>query len=233
VTNRVAYSLAVKVSNAMDLLFFSGVTAYPFEVDPWNPGAFRLPTDAKAQGKMATDNLDAVLNAAGITPQHILLGQSYTAEAGAGPSFGARSGNWRSPGTALQVVDTGVAGAKALRRMTAVAPRKTLPFKGPVPGIEPILPRADVALRDMPAAPAIRVSSTVDLVFFSGITIYPPDVDPWNPGAFAVPQDVDAQEKLLIDEMDRALKAAGITWQHVVLIERVGEAANGSYLRQK
>jgi enamine deaminase RidA (YjgF/YER057c/UK114 family) len=233
VTNRVAYALAVKVGPEMDLIFFSGITGYPFEVDPWNPGTFRLPADPKSQGKIATDNIDSILTAAGMTPQHILLGATYTAEAGSGPSFGARSGNWRSPGTALQVKDTGVPGAKSLRRMTGVAPRKTQTFKGPVPGIEPILPRPDMVLRNMPAAPAIRVSSRVALVFFSGVTVYPPDVDPWNPGSFTAPQDVDAQEKMLLDILDAALKAAGITWQHVILIERVGESASPSYLHQK
>ena len=233
VNNRVAYALAARVSSDMDLVFFSGITAYPPEVDPWNPGSFKLPSDAKAQGKMATDNLDKVLTAAGITPQHILLGATYTAETGAGISFGERSGNWRSPGTALQVNDTGVPGAKMLRQLTAAAPRKAQTMRGPVPGIEPILARPDVALKDMPAAPAIRVSSAMDLVFFSGITVYPAEVDPWNPGSFNVPQDVDTQDKMLTDTIDRMLKAAGITWQHIILIARTGEASSGNYMREK
>ena len=233
VNNRVAYALAARVSSDMDLVFFSGITAYPPEVDPWNPGSFKLPSDAKAQGKMATDNLDRVLTAAGITPQHILLGATYTAETGAGISFGERSGNWRSPGTALQVNDTGVPGAKMLRQLTAAAPRKAQTMRGPVPGIEPILARPDVALKDMPAAPAIRVSSATDLVFFSGITVYPAEVDPWNPGSFNVPQDVDSQDKMLTDTIDRMLKAAGITWQHIILIARTGEASSGNYMREK
>jgi enamine deaminase RidA (YjgF/YER057c/UK114 family) len=233
VTNRVAYALAVKVRSDMDWLFFSAINGYPFEVDPWDPGAFELPVDPKSQGKVSTDNLDSVFNAVGITPQHVMISETYTAEPGAGPNFAGRAGNWRSPGTALQVTDTGVPGAKALRQLTAVAPAKTEAFRGPVPGMEPVLPRRDTVLEDMPAAPAIRVSSRLDLVFFSGTTVFPSDVDPWNPGAFAAPQDVDTQEKIVIDKLDNALKAAGITWQHVVLIHRVGEAANGSYLKQK
>ena len=197
------------------------------------PVTFKMPADAKTQGKMATDNLDSVLKAAGITPQHILLGQSYTAEAGAGPSFGARSGNWRSPGTALQVVDTGIPGAKALRRAHRGCSAQDRGTQGPGSRNRTHPSRADIALKDMPVAPAISVSTAVDLVFFSGITVYPPDVDPWNPGTFTAPQDVETQEKMLTDEIDRALKAAGITWQHVILIERVGEAASGNYLKQK
>jgi 2-iminobutanoate/2-iminopropanoate deaminase len=233
VTNRVAYALAVKVRSDMDLLFFSAITGYPFEVDPWNPGAFKLPVDPKSQGKISTDNLDGVFTAVGITPQHTMLGATYTAEPGAGPNFAGRTGNWRSPGTALQVTDTGVPGAKALRQLTAVVPAKKEAFRGPVPGMEPILPRRDLALKELPAAPAIRVSSSVDLVFFSGTTVFPGNVDPWNPGSFTAPQDVDAQERIVIDRLDSALKQAGITWQHVVLIQRVGEAANENYLKQK
>lgn len=233
VTNRVAYALAVKVRSDMDWLFFSAITGYPFEVDPWNPGTFTLPADPKSQAKVSTDNLDSIFNAVGITPQHVMISETYTAEQGAGPNFGGRAGNWRSPGTALQVTDTGVPGAKALRQLTAVVAAKREPFRGPVPGMEPILPRQDMALKDLPAAPAIRVNSSVELVFFSGTTVFPNDVDPWNPGAFTAPQDVETQEKIVIDKLDNALKAAGITWQHVVLIHRVGEAANGSYLKQK
>ena len=233
VTNRVAYALGVKVRSDMDWLFFSAINGYPFEVDPWNPGAFTLPADPKSQGKVSTDNLDSVFSAVDITPQHVMISETYTAEQGAGPNFAGRGGNWRAPGTALQVTDTGVPGAKALRQLTAVVPAKTDAFRGPVPGMEPVLPRRDVALKDMPAAPAIRVSSRLDLVFFAGTTVFPSDVDPWNPGMFTAPQDVDMQEKIVVDKLDNALKAAGITWQHVVLIHRVGEAANGSYLKQK
>jgi enamine deaminase RidA (YjgF/YER057c/UK114 family) len=233
VTNRAAFALGAKVSRDMDLVFFSGITAYPPEVDPWNPGTFKLPADAKTQGKMATDNLDRVLKAAGLTPQHILQTATYTAEAGAGIDFGQRMGDWRPPSTALQVADTGVPGAKMLRQLTAVAPRKAQPLRGPVPGIEPVLARPDVALKDMPAAPAIRVSSNMALVFFSGITVYPREVDPWNPGTFRSPQDVDAQERMLTDSIDRMLKAAGMTWRHVILIARTGEAASGNYMREK
>ena len=235
VTNRAAYALAVKVRNDMDWLFFSAINGYPFDVDPWNPGTFTMPADPKAQGKVSTDNLDGIFTAVGINPQHTMISATYTAEAGAGPTFGSRTGNWRSPGTALQVSDTGVPGAKSLRQLTAVVAAKKEAFRGPVPGLamEPVLPRRDTTLKSLPAAPAIRVGSGADLVFFSGTTVLPANVDPWNPGTFTAPQDIEAQEKIVIDELDAALKAAGITWQHVVLIQRVGEATKGTYLAQK
>ena len=117
-----------------------------------------------------------------------MISETYTAEQGAGPNFAAEVTE-RAPGTALQVTDTGVPGAKALRQLTAVVPAKTDAFRGPVPASNLLLPSRDTALKDMPAAPAIRVSSRLDLVFFAGTTVFPSDVDPWNPGAFTAAQD--------------------------------------------
>src|SRR5688572_15277485 len=80
------------------------------------------------------------------------------------------------------------------------APRRGSPrltFSRVVAGIEPILHRSGLMLRDLPAAPAIRVSSAVDLVYLSAVTAYPADVDPWNPGSFRVPFDLGAEQKLL------------------------------------
>jgi enamine deaminase RidA (YjgF/YER057c/UK114 family) len=230
--SRVGYALGVKIDRRMDLLFFSSITPYPFEVDPWNPGEFKLPAEPAAQSKLATESLDAIMNVAGITPQHFMLGAGYTAQQGGGPSFGARSGNWRSPGTALQVVDTGVPGVRGLRQITAVAPHKAGAWNGPVPGIEPVL-APGMTLKNMPAAPAVRVSSSASLVFFPGITIYPDGVDPWNPAGFAPPEDIETQEKMVLERIDAMLRASGLTWKNVVLIGRVGEAPAGTQLRQR
>ena len=41
----------ILVSKDMDLVFMSALTAYPFNVDPWNPGEFRLPTDARRRAR--------------------------------------------------------------------------------------------------------------------------------------------------------------------------------------
>jgi len=89
-----------------------------------------------------------------------------------------------------------------------------------VRGIEPILPRPEVALKDMRYAPAIRVTPDMDLVYFSGMTAYPMEVDPWNPGAFKLPENIDEQNRMLTDNIDKMLKATGITWQHIILMVR-------------
>jgi enamine deaminase RidA (YjgF/YER057c/UK114 family) len=183
---------------------------------------------------MATENLDRVLEAAGIGFQHIVMNVNYTTPEGGAIDFRARWGTYSPCSTSLRVTGTGIPGATVLYQLNAAAPRKAMPAtKGIAPGIEPILHRSGVALRDLPAAPAIRVSSDVDLVYFSGITAYPANVDPWNPGSFALPDDNSAQQKMLTDNVDRILKAAGISWNNIVLLTVTGEAAPGMSMRDR
>ena len=61
----------------------------------------------------------------------------------------------------------------------------------------------------------------------------PIDVDPWNPGSFTLPPDAATQEKMLANNVERTLKAAGITWQHIVLLARTGEAAGLSSMTDR
>ena len=228
VVARTGYAPGIFVSKDMDLVFMSGLTAYPYNVDPWNPGEFKLPADAAARGKMATENLERIIKAAGITWQHLIFRVSYTAPGGGGVPFQERQGDWRSCSTSLRVTDTGVPGANILYEMTAAAPRRAQAAKGPVPGVEALLVEPGMTL-----APAIRVSSDVDLVYFSGITAYPIDVDPWNPGNFRLPQETAAQEKLLVDNVERMLKSAGIGWQNIVVLNRTGEGAPLSSMTER
>ena len=147
------------VSKDMDLIFMSALTAYPYKVDPWNPGEFKLPTEPDARGAMATENLERIIQAAGITWQHLIFRVSFTAPGGGGVNFGAKQGDWRSCSTSLRVTNTGVPGVNVLYQMTAAAPRRAPAAKGPLPGVEPLLVEPGMSL-----APAIRVRSDVDLV---------------------------------------------------------------------
>ena len=226
---RTGYAPAILVGRDMDLVFMSALTAYPFNIDPWNPGEFRLPADAEGRARMTTENLERIIQAAGMTWQHLIFRLSFTAPGvGGGPDFQQRQGDWRSCSTTLRVRDTGVPGVNVLYQMTAAAPRRGALTKGPVAGVEPLLLE-----RRMNAAPAIRVSSDVDLIYFSGITAYPVDVDPWNPGRYRLPEDAAAQEKLLVENVDRMLKTAGISWQHVVVLNRTGEGAPFSTMTER
>jgi enamine deaminase RidA (YjgF/YER057c/UK114 family) len=119
-----AFAPAIKVSSEMDLVYFSGITAYPLEVDPWNPGAYRLPQDMDSQNRMLAENIDRMLRAAGITWQHIIMIVRYVAEQGGANYMREKLGDWRPCSTSLRVTDTGVPGAKVLYEITAVAPRR-------------------------------------------------------------------------------------------------------------
>jgi 2-iminobutanoate/2-iminopropanoate deaminase len=234
VTDRMAYAPGIQLPRDMDLIFFSGLSAYPWDVDPWNPGSFSIPVDPPARGNMATENLAQVLEAAGIGWQNIVMNVNYNAPGGGTIDFRQRWGTYSPCSTTLRVTDTGVPGTNVLYQLNAAAPRKALTStQGVVPGIEPVLHRSGIALRDLPAAPAIRVSSDVDLVYLSGITAYPASVDPWNQGSFALPNDPGAQQRMTIDNVDRMLKTAGVEWNNIILLALTGENAAGLSLRDK
>lgn len=223
VTDRSAFAPGIEISPELDLLVFSGISAYPPDVDPWNPGSFRMPQEPAERSKMATENLDRLLEAAGATWEHIVFNVNYNAPGGGGINFGAQYGDWRPCSTSLRVNDTGVPGANVLYQITATAPHKQITSRGPVAGIEPIFHRPGVTLKELPQAPAIRITRDVDLVYFPGVTAYPLGVDPFSPGTRKLPDDLAAQEKMVADNLDRMLKAAGLTWQHIVLMARTGE----------
>jgi enamine deaminase RidA (YjgF/YER057c/UK114 family) len=234
VVDRQAYAPAIKISKELDLLLFSGMTPHPFEVDPWNPGNFKMPADPAERSRMVTEKVDQVLMAAGATWEHIVFNVNYTAAPGGGGiNFRERQGDYSPCSTSLRVASTGVPDTNTFYQITATAPRKAITTRGPVPGIEPVLHRSGITLKDLPAAPAIRISSDVDLVFFSGVTAYPHDVDPWNPGSYKVPEDVAMQEQMVSDNVDRMLKAAGIGWQNIVLLTRVGDVRGLTAMRER
>ena len=212
VTGRVAYAPGIKVPRDMDLIFFSGLTAYPWDVDPWSPGAFKVPADPAERSRLATANVEGVLKAAGVGFQHIINNVNYTAPGGGPVNFREHWGDYSPCSTSLRVTDTGIPGTNVLYQLNAVAPRKTIAAaRGVVAGIEPILPRPGMVLRDLPAAPAIRVSSDVDLVFFSSVTAN--------------------DEQGLASGVERALKGAGLAWNNVVLMTLVGQGVTGATLR--
>jgi enamine deaminase RidA (YjgF/YER057c/UK114 family) len=231
---RGAYAPGIAIPADMDLLFFSGLTVVPWDVDPWHPGSFVAPTGAAERSKLMTDNLEQVLKAAGIGYKNIINNVNYRGPGEGAINFGQHWGNYRPCSTSLRVNALGIPGANVLHQLNAAAPRKAIASSPGAPrGVEPILHRAGVALRDLPAAPAIRVNGDADLVFFSGITAYPADVDPWNPGGYTLPGDAAAQEKMLADNVEKALSSAGLSWRNVVVLDLVGEVRSGRMLQDR
>jgi len=234
VTDRQVFSLAIEIGPDLDLLFCSGITAYPPDVDSWNPGSFTVPADAAERGRLATEHLDRLLRAAGATWQHIVFNVNWNAPSGGGMNVTAQYGEtWRPCSTTLRVADTGIPGIGVLYNITATAPHRPIATRTAVPGIEPILLRPGVALKELPQAPAIRVTRDAALVYFPAVTAYPADVDPWTPGSYRLPDDLAAQEKMVADNVDRLLKAAGLTWRHIVVMNRVGEVRGTRWMEDR
>lgn len=228
--NRHPYAPGIRVSPQLDLILFSGVSAYPADIDPWNPGEFRLPPAPADRATMAVDNLDRLLTAAGTTWQHIVSNTSYTTSEG-DEQLRARMGTWSPCGTSVRVPQIGIPGVTALNEIVAAAPHRPITARGYVPGIEPVLPRPGMLLKDLPQAPAIRLDASVDLVYFPAVTAYPLDVDPWGSGGFAPPASAAEQERLIARNVELLLRMAGITWRHVVHMTVTGEAASLATLR--
>jgi enamine deaminase RidA (YjgF/YER057c/UK114 family) len=234
VIDRQAYAPGIRISKDLDLLYFSGMTPYPPEVDPWDPGEFKMPEDPMERSKLATANLDRLLKAAGSSWLHVVNNVNYTAQPGGGGiNFRQFTGDYSPCSTSLRVASTGVPGTNTLYQIMAVAPRKAITARGLAPGIEPVFHREGVTLQELPAAPAIRISSDVDMVYFSGVTAYPAGVDPWNPGSYRLTEDLAAQERMMADNVDRMLKAAGIGWQNIVLLARTGEVKGLTAMRER
>ena len=55
------------------------------------------------------------------------------------------------------------------------------PHQSKLKGLHAIFPRPEVTDRSA-FAPGIEISPELDLLILSGVSAYPPDVDPWNPG---------------------------------------------------
>ena len=214
VTGRVAYAPGIKLPASMDLLFFSGLTAYPWDADPFRPGSFQVPSDPAERGRLSLANAKQVLDAAGLTWHHIVNNVNYAAPGGGAPNFREHWGDYSPCSTSLRVTNVGIPGINVLNELNAAAPRKAMTgMPGVMRGIEPVLHRPGVALRDLPAAPAVRVSSDVDLVFFAGVH--------------------GASEAAAADAAERQLKAAGLGWNNVVHMLITGDSADGTVVRQR
>ena len=101
----------ILVSKDMDLVFMSALTAYPFNVDPWNPGEFKLPTDAG--GARQDGHRESRAHHPG-RRHHVaapdLPRELHRAWWRRRELPGAKQGDWRSCSTSLRVTDTGVPG---------------------------------------------------------------------------------------------------------------------------
>ena len=79
--------------------------------------------------------------------------------------------------------------------------------------------------------PGIRVSGDMGLLFLSGITARPLDLEPG--AAFQFPDDIDVQTRMMLENVQGVLEQAGATWRDVIKITRFyTESGGGDVVRE-
>jgi len=78
-------------------------------------------------------------------------------------------------------------------------------------------------------APGLRISSDMDLLFLSGMTARPPELDLSEPYEFA--DSLEEQTRSVLENIQGVLDEAGITWREVIKIVRFYTEAGGNAIR--
>jgi enamine deaminase RidA (YjgF/YER057c/UK114 family) len=79
--------------------------------------------------------------------------------------------------------------------------------------------------------PGIRVSADMGLLFLSGITARPLDLDP--AADFEFPDDIGTQTRMMLENAEAVLEQAGATWRDVIKITRFyTESGGGDVVRE-
>ena len=118
---KTSFAAGLRISSDMDLLFLSGVTARPLDLTSEDP--FEFPDDLDQQARMALDNIQEVLDEAGITWREVIKIVRFYTET---PTNGVRAeylGDWNPCSTTLGVDQLPDAGAKIMYDVTAAVPR--------------------------------------------------------------------------------------------------------------
>ncbi len=80
-------------------------------------------------------------------------------------------------------------------------------------------------------APGLRISSDMDLLFLSGMTARPPELDLSEPYEFS--DSLDEQTRSVLENIQGVLDEAGITWREVIKIVRFYTEAGGNAIRSE
>ena len=78
-------------------------------------------------------------------------------------------------------------------------------------------------------APGLRISSDMDLLFLSGMTARPPELDLSEPYEFS--DSIEEQTRSVLENIQGVLDEAGITWREVIKIVRFYTEAGGNAIR--
>ncbi len=80
-------------------------------------------------------------------------------------------------------------------------------------------------------APGLRISSDMDLLFLSGMTARPPELDLSAPYEFS--DSIEEQTRSVLENIQGVLDEAGITWREVIKIVRFYTEAGGNAIRSE
>ena len=159
----------------------------------------RLPSDQEGQVRQCLNNIKAVVDAAGLTMEHVVYVQAYLVNYS---DEGPLNRVWKEFFPAAPPARSTIGVAKLLGttvEMSAVAVRDLSMKKC-------ILPPNASSL--VPISPAVRAG---DRVFLSGFIGH-------DPASGKIPEDPAEQVDLALDRMQKTLKAAGLDFRNMVFV---------------
>ena len=115
------FAPGLRVSSDMDLLFFSGITARPLDLDPSDPWEF--PADIREEARLMMENIQIVLEEAGITWNDVIKMVKFFTEPGGNDVVRDYLQGWIPCSTSLGVNRLPIEGARIMYDVTAVVPR--------------------------------------------------------------------------------------------------------------
>jgi enamine deaminase RidA (YjgF/YER057c/UK114 family) len=115
-----AFPPGIRVSSDMGLLFLSGVTARPLDLDA--QVSFAFPEDINQQTRMMLDNIQAILDEAGISWRDVVKITRFYTESGGGSVVQEYLQGWNPCTTTLGVERLPLEGAKIMYDVIATVP---------------------------------------------------------------------------------------------------------------
>jgi len=119
--DKTSFAPGLRISSDMDLLFLSGMTARPPELDAAEP--YEFSDSLEEQTRSVLDNIQGVLDEAGITWREVIKIVRFYTEAGGNAIRAEYLGDWQPCSTTLGVDRLPDPGAKIMYDVTAVVPR--------------------------------------------------------------------------------------------------------------
>lgn len=112
------FAPGLRITSDMDLLFLSGITARPLNLGPSEPWDY--PEDIGEQTRMMMENIQSVLDEAGITWREVIKIVKFYTERGGGAIEDEYLQGWTPCSTSLGVTGLPIPGAKVMYDVTAV-----------------------------------------------------------------------------------------------------------------